>query len=129
MSMPGVAPTPNKLPIYQDKKVTIVQGDNLLLNATYPDKARKAIEASVRKRGIHIVLDDYVDIAETTQVSGVTTRSGKELVGADLVVRPMALCPTEYTDQALHRFKPVDLVLTPNSSLLHSALTPSARKA
>ena len=48
---------------------------------------RKVAAASMRKRGIEVVLGDYVDITETTEVEGVTTRSGKFLRSADLVVR------------------------------------------
>jgi hypothetical protein len=72
--------------VFQDKKVTIVHGDKHLLNPTYPDKARTAAESSVRARGIELVLNDYIDFAETQEVEGISTRSGKLLEGADLVV-------------------------------------------
>lgn len=48
---------------------------------------RRAAAASMRKRGIEVVLGDYVDITETIEVQGLTTRSGKALGSADLVVR------------------------------------------
>ncbi|KAG5643925.1 hypothetical protein DXG03_009333 [Asterophora parasitica] len=71
---------------WPNKKVTIVHGDKLLLNAAYPDKARKYAAENVRARGVELVLDDYVDFAETAVVEGVTTRSGKKL-SADLVIQ------------------------------------------
>ena len=42
---------------------------------------------SMKKRGVELVLGDYVDLADTTEVEGVTTRSGKSLRSADFVVR------------------------------------------
>jgi hypothetical protein len=46
----------------------------------------------MRKRGIDLILGDYVDIAETTEVSGISTRSGKAIKSADLVVCPIPVC-------------------------------------
>jgi hypothetical protein len=43
--------------------------------------------ASMKKRGVELILGDFVDIGETTEVEGVTTRSGKSLSSADFVVR------------------------------------------
>jgi hypothetical protein len=63
-----------------------VHGDKQLFNPAYPEKMRKAAEASLRKRGVDLILGDYVDIAETTEVSGISTRSGKAIKSADLVV-------------------------------------------
>jgi len=70
---------------YPNKKVTIVQGDSGLLNGTYPAKFRKDIEARIRKRGIELVLDDYIDVIPPPGAGSVTTRKGKVLP-ADLVV-------------------------------------------
>jgi len=71
----------------QDKKVTIVHGEKQLFNPAYPNKMRVAAEASMRKRSIELILGDYVDYAETGPVEGITTRSGKSLRSADLVIQ------------------------------------------
>ncbi|KAF8075300.1 FAD/NAD(P)-binding domain-containing protein [Lyophyllum atratum] len=87
---------------WPDKKVTIVHGDKLLLNPAYPDKARKAAATSVLVRGIELVLDDFVDHAETGVVQGISTRSGKQLKTADLVVQTRGPRPnTEFVSQSL----------------------------
>jgi glycine/D-amino acid oxidase-like deaminating enzyme len=69
----------------QETKVTIVQGDNLLTNKTYPDKFRKALDASLRARGVDIIYNDFVDDIPADGVIGVTTRNGR-MIDADLVV-------------------------------------------
>jgi NADH dehydrogenase FAD-containing subunit len=56
----------------------------LLLNKTYPAKFRKALETRLRKRGVNIVFNDYVDDIPEAGPS-VKTRKGKSLK-ADLVV-------------------------------------------
>ncbi|TFK59014.1 hypothetical protein BDN72DRAFT_738911, partial [Pluteus cervinus] len=43
------------------KPVTIVHGQELLLNGTYPDKWRKDMARRLQKGGIKVILDDYVD--------------------------------------------------------------------
>lgn len=73
--------------IWPSKKVTIVHGEDLLFNPAYPDKMRTAAMASMKKRGVELILGDFVDIGETTEVEGVTTRSGKSLSSADFVVQ------------------------------------------
>ncbi|KAF5379373.1 hypothetical protein D9615_006582 [Tricholomella constricta] len=72
---------------WPEKKVTIVHGDKLLLNDTYPDKPRKAAETSLRARGVQLVLGEFVDFAETAEVEGLSTRNGTELKNADFVVQ------------------------------------------
>ncbi|KAF8899037.1 FAD/NAD(P)-binding domain-containing protein [Infundibulicybe gibba] len=69
---------------YPNKKVTIVQGDNALLNNTYPMRYRKAFESRLHARGVEVIFDDYID---TIPAPGqdVTTRNGKVLQ-ADLVL-------------------------------------------
>lgn len=47
---------------------------------------RKAADASLRRRGVDLVLGDFVDFSETSEVQGVTTRAGTAIKGADLVV-------------------------------------------
>ncbi|KAF8220606.1 FAD/NAD(P)-binding domain-containing protein [Tricholoma matsutake] len=79
--------------IWPNKAVTIVHGEKQLYNSAYPDKMRKAAEASMQKRGINLVLGDFVDLAETAQVEGVTTRSGKSLKSVDLVVQTRGPSP------------------------------------
>ncbi|KAG5635072.1 hypothetical protein H0H81_012541 [Sphagnurus paluster] len=87
---------------WPEKKVTIVQGDKMLLNDAYPVKARKAMESSVRARGIELILDDYVDFAETETVNGISTRSGTKLSTADLVVQTRGPSPnTAFVSEAL----------------------------
>ena len=70
----------------QDKRITIVHGDKLLLNEAYPDGFRKSVARSIRKRDVTVILDDRVDDIAISDASIVTTRSGRKLV-ADLVVR------------------------------------------
>ncbi|KAG6844175.1 hypothetical protein H0H87_009145 [Tephrocybe sp. NHM501043] len=72
---------------WPEKKVTIVHGDKLLLNPSYPDKVRRSAAASVTARGIKLVLDEYINEPETKEVQGITTASGTELKGADLVIQ------------------------------------------
>ncbi|KAG6844176.1 hypothetical protein H0H87_009146 [Tephrocybe sp. NHM501043] len=72
---------------WPEKKVTIVHGDKLLLNPSYPDKVRRSAAASVTARGIQLVLDEYINEPETKEVQGISTASGTELKGADLVIQ------------------------------------------
>ena len=74
----------------QKKKVTLVHRDKLLLNPAYPDKYRKDIERRTRARGIDIILGDEVEDL-TESVSGVTTKHGRSIPDADLLVSPLAL--------------------------------------
>ena len=73
----------------QDKRVTIIHGDNLLLNDAYPDSFRKTVARSIRKRDVNVILNDRVDDMTISDAGIVTTRSGRKLV-ADLVVRSYA---------------------------------------
>jgi NADH dehydrogenase FAD-containing subunit len=70
--------------VWPTKKVTIVQGSDHLLNATYPDKYRQRLDDSVNARGIQVLFNDYVDEIPTAG-QAVTTRYGKKL-NADFVV-------------------------------------------
>jgi hypothetical protein len=65
--------------------VTIVHGVSQLLNGAYPDKVRKALERSLRKRGIKLIFNEYIDKIPGPGLSHVRTRSGKSIT-ADLVV-------------------------------------------
>lgn len=115
-------------PYFQEKKVTIVHGDQLLLNATYPDKVRKAAAASMLARGVELVLGEYVDVSETKEVQGLATRSGKELKDADFVVSP-SFSILELKITYYYRFKLVGLAPTRNSSPRQSELIPSVPRA
>jgi len=68
-----------------DKRITIVQGDQLLLNDAYPNSFRKSVAKSIRKRDVTVILNDRVDDMTISDASIVTTRSGRKVV-ADLVI-------------------------------------------
>ena len=70
----------------QDKRITIVHGDKLLLNEAYPDSFRKTVARNIRKRDVNVILDDRVDDLTISDAGVVITRSGRRLI-ADLVVR------------------------------------------
>ena len=76
--------------IQQEKKITIVQGDSKLVNKTYPNKFRDALDKSLRARGVDIVYNDFIDNFPAEGVVGVTTRNGKNL-DADVVVSSMRI--------------------------------------
>ena len=57
-----------------------------MLNSVYPEKFRKDVERRLRARNINVILGDAIeDLTEV--VSGVTTKKGKSIPDADLVVR------------------------------------------
>ncbi|KIM36348.1 hypothetical protein M413DRAFT_31768 [Hebeloma cylindrosporum] len=66
------------------KNVTIVHGQKFLLNDTYPERWRKNVASQFLKRGVKLVLDDFVDDLEIKD-GHITTR-GKKTIPADLVV-------------------------------------------
>lgn len=82
----GINSVAYELTCWQDKRITIVQGEELLLNEAYPDSFRKSVARSVRKRDVTVILNDRVDDLEISDAGIVNTRSGRKLV-ADLVVR------------------------------------------
>ncbi|KAJ3493326.1 hypothetical protein NLJ89_g11044 [Agrocybe chaxingu] len=66
------------------KSVTLVHGHSLLLTTTYPDKFRQDVVNRMTKRGVKLVLGDYVD--DIVPKDGkITTRKGT-VISADLVV-------------------------------------------
>lgn len=77
---------------FQEKKVTIVHGDSLLLNDAYPKYFRKDVANAVRNRGVDVVLEDHVDDFEPSESGVITTRNGKRII-ADLVVRELSNGP------------------------------------
>jgi len=69
----------------QKKRVTIVHGDSLPINAAYPDKFRRAVASSLKARGVELILGDYLDVIPAEGVTEVVTRNGRKLKG-DLIV-------------------------------------------
>ncbi|KAG1813307.1 uncharacterized protein BJ212DRAFT_1367735 [Suillus subaureus] len=72
--------------LYPTKKVTIVHGGNELINATYGSSLRKGLEKRLRVRGVQFMFNEYIDDIPEAGVVGITTRSGKHISDADLVV-------------------------------------------
>ncbi|KAJ2917714.1 hypothetical protein MD484_g2705, partial [Candolleomyces efflorescens] len=70
---------------YPAKRVTLVHGQQQLLNDTYPNRYRDPLLTSVRKIGADVILGDYVDDTEPSSDGTITTRKGKQL-HADLVI-------------------------------------------
>jgi len=67
------------------KRVTIVHGQELLLNDAYPKYFRKDVAKDIRKREVEVILDDWVDDLDISEASTIKTRNGRKLI-ADLVV-------------------------------------------
>ncbi|RPD71640.1 FAD/NAD(P)-binding domain-containing protein [Lentinus tigrinus ALCF2SS1-7] len=74
------------------KKITLIHKQSLLLNSVYPDKYRKDIERRLRIRNVDLILDDEIE-NPTEGVAGVTTKSGKSLPDADLVIQAFGAKP------------------------------------
>ncbi|PCH36280.1 FAD/NAD(P)-binding domain-containing protein [Wolfiporia cocos MD-104 SS10] len=72
--------------IYPNKRITIIHADDMLLNATYPEKYRKDVERRVRARRIDLIFSELIDYIPEWGTVGLTTRSGMTLPTADLVV-------------------------------------------
>ena len=75
------------LVVSQRKKITLVHGGSQLLNASYPSRFRKGLENRLRAKDIDMLFGEYIDEAPAEGNLSVSTRSGKVLQGADLVVR------------------------------------------
>lgn len=71
--------------VWPHKKVTIVHGQEHLVNGTYPMKWRTNIEKRMRQRGVDVILGDYIDGIPEAQGS-ITTRKGRTIEDVDLVV-------------------------------------------
>ncbi|KAF9225465.1 FAD/NAD(P)-binding domain-containing protein [Gyrodon lividus] len=71
---------------HPDTIVTIVQGSNQLLNATYPLSLRAGLEKRLRARGVEIVFNEYIDDIPEEGSVGVKTRKGTQIATADLVI-------------------------------------------
>ncbi|OJA19575.1 NADH dehydrogenase FAD-containing subunit [Rhizopogon vesiculosus] len=72
--------------IYPTKKITIVHGGDELLNNTYNKSLRKGMQKRLAARGVEFMFNEYIDDIPEAGVVGVTTRSGKRIGDADLVV-------------------------------------------
>ncbi|KAF8908222.1 hypothetical protein CPB84DRAFT_1674434 [Gymnopilus junonius] len=67
------------------KRITIVHGQDMLLNDAYPAYFRKDVYKDLRKRDVEVVLNDLVDNLDITEAGIIQTRNGRKLV-ADLIV-------------------------------------------
>ncbi|KAH9839974.1 uncharacterized protein C8Q71DRAFT_471296 [Rhodofomes roseus] len=72
--------------IYPNKKITIVQADDMLLNATYPEKYRKDMERRCKARRIDMVFSELTDYIPDHGTVGLITRSGMSIPTADMIV-------------------------------------------
>ncbi|KAL0564788.1 hypothetical protein V5O48_017250 [Marasmius crinis-equi] len=69
-----------------DKKITIVHRDRMLLNSTYPDKMRNAMQEQLEKRNISLILNDSVNVSTPGPFEGTITTSGGKTLNPDFVV-------------------------------------------
>ena len=65
--------------------MTIVHGQEALLNSTYPTKFRKAFESRLKARGVDIIYNDYIENIPSGPVTSITTKKGKT-IETDLIV-------------------------------------------
>jgi len=71
---------------YPHKKVTIVQGDRLLLSDVYPDRFRLDVQRRLEKLGVQIILNDAIKgNPPPYELLSIRTRDGKDLP-CDLLV-------------------------------------------
>ncbi|KAH9476010.1 Ferroptosis suppressor protein 1 [Psilocybe cubensis] len=68
----------------QNKNVTIVHAQPLLLNDSYPERWRRRTAKDLEARGVNLVLGEYVDEVEV--VDGKVSTRSKKSIKADLVV-------------------------------------------
>ncbi|KAJ3889276.1 hypothetical protein GG344DRAFT_78974 [Lentinula edodes] len=78
--------------VFPSKPITIIHRENYLLNATYPDKYRIAVQKQLEGRGITVLTGDAISASDASKVSGsqipkdgFITEQGKTLK-ADLVI-------------------------------------------
>ncbi|PPQ95122.1 hypothetical protein CVT25_011665 [Psilocybe cyanescens] len=86
--------------IYPNKSITIIQAAGMVLNKTYPDRFRRAVESRLIARKINIVYGEYI---ENTQIEkgALKTKSGK-YIKADLVLSTVGPKPnTEFIGKSL----------------------------
>jgi hypothetical protein len=84
-----------------------------VLNDTYPESWRENVATQFLKRGVKLVLDDFVDDFEIED-GHITTR-GKKTIPADLVVCYFLLVISTFSWISIPRFLREDLVRTPSS--------------
>ncbi|CAE7187796.1 unnamed protein product [Rhizoctonia solani] len=68
-----------------DKKVTIVHGAPMIINATYPAKFRRSLYGALMKLGVEVILGDKISPEVIPEEGYVTTEGGKRIL-ADLVI-------------------------------------------
>jgi hypothetical protein len=73
------------LSFQQNKQITVVHGEPLLLNPAYPEKYRKRVQKQWEARGIKFALGDFVDSFPESGTGEIVFRSGKKMT-TDLVV-------------------------------------------
>ncbi|EIW87029.1 FAD/NAD(P)-binding domain-containing protein [Coniophora puteana RWD-64-598 SS2] len=71
---------------YPDKKVTIIQRGEKLFRDIYSDKFRNGMESRLTARGVNVILNDSIDELPAEGAAGITTRGGRQLPDADLVL-------------------------------------------
>ncbi|KAJ7103336.1 hypothetical protein B0H15DRAFT_811881 [Mycena belliarum] len=87
--------------IWPSKEVTIVHSDKALTNSAYSAKFRKNLEGSLRKRGVKIILEDFVDEIPPPGPATIKTRKGT-VIEADLVIPTRGPRPrTEFVAKSL----------------------------
>lgn len=70
---------------YPEKKITIVQGSDKLLNSTYPDRFRNYMASQLRARKIDLLLGEYANQFPASGSGELVFSSGKR-INAGLVV-------------------------------------------
>ncbi|KAH8817609.1 hypothetical protein DL96DRAFT_1471599 [Flagelloscypha sp. PMI_526] len=73
---------------WPDKKVTIVHAFILLLNPAYTDKFRRTIGRGLQRRGVDVILNDWVDYPRTGDVGKVDiqTRFKESIIAVNYIV-------------------------------------------
>jgi len=74
----------------QDKKITIVQGNDKLLNDAYSNRFRKFVATQLRTRKIDLILGEYVDQFPPSGSGELVFRSGRKLNAGLVVSNPPA---------------------------------------
>ncbi|KAG8950633.1 hypothetical protein FRC04_007257 [Tulasnella sp. 424] len=69
---------------YPDKNVTLIHGDSLLMNTTYPDKFRTRVADKWKAMGVNLILGDRASVPQG-EYTTITTEKGRA-IKADLVV-------------------------------------------
>ncbi|KAJ6504426.1 FAD/NAD(P)-binding domain-containing protein [Mycena vulgaris] len=87
--------------VWPKKEVTIVHGDDALVNSTYSSGFRKGLEKSLRARGVKVILADYIDEIPPPGSVTLKTRKGT-VIEADFVIATRGPRPrTEFIGKSL----------------------------